>query len=102
MHSLLNSPEPDDAHSLERMEEIRQAMLDTLSPDAWNKHFLLETRVMVAPEVMDLWFLRSDLMQAISTTHGELVSGHKLRAISSMFDGLLPRNMASRPSPLGN
>ena len=102
MQSLLSSSEPDDEHTCDRMEEIRQAMLDTLDPASWDNHYYLEKQILFASELLDLWFLRSDLMHAISTIHGELVSGHKLRTVSNMFDGLLPKSMASRPSPLGN
>jgi hypothetical protein len=102
MQSLLSSSESDQEQTGDRMEDIRQAMLDTLDRDDWDNYYYLERQIMCVPDLMDLWFLRSDLMYAISTVHGEMVSGQILRTISNMFDGLLPKNMATRPSPLGN
>jgi hypothetical protein len=101
MAALLGSAmSDDDPHPAFQLEDIRQTMLDTLDHAGWNTYSYLEHRIMFASSLMDLWFLRSDLMHAISNVLGESVAAQTIREISAMFDGLLPKGLASRPSPL--
>jgi hypothetical protein len=39
-------------------------------------------------------------MAALAAMHGELAARQKVRSITSMFEGLLPNSLSSRPSPL--
>jgi hypothetical protein len=102
MQALLSGSASEEPRAAYKLEDIRQSMLDTLDHDGWYTYSYLEHRVLFASGLMELWFLRSDLMHAISSLHGEMVAAKKMRAISGMFDGLLPKGLASRPSPLGN
>ena len=86
-----------------RLEDIRQAMLDCLEEQGATMRFpAIERRIMFAEDLQVLWYLRSDVMGAISSLKGESVASQKLRQITSMFEGLLPRGMFSRPGSLGH
>lgn len=82
------------------MEDIRQAMLDALGDEGIFNHPAVERRVMFAGDLQALWYLRSELMQALSADHGELVANEKMLRITRMFQGLLPQGMISRPAGL--
>jgi len=102
MAALLGNSLQDDSQPAFELEDIRQSMLDTLDHAGWNTYSYLEHRIMFASGLMDLWFLRSDLMHAISNVLGESVAAQTIREISGMFDGLLPKGLSSRPSLLGH
>jgi hypothetical protein len=84
------------------LEDIREAMLDGLGVTGAVAASRLELRVTHANDLQDLWYLRGDIMAAIASVHGEVMARQKLNQISSMFRGLLPRSLTSRPSSLGN
>lgn len=81
-------------------EDIRQAMLDMLG-DTGTRHFPLITRkVRYATDVQGLWYLRGELMAALSGMHGEAGARERVAKLNTMFRGLLPPSLTSRPSPL--
>lgn len=85
-----------------RIEEIRQAMLGAMFSNSGShsfEHSQLADRVMFCHELEDLWYLRSGVMGAISSLHGEAAAKQMIKEISQMFDGFLPGTMAPRPSP---
>ena len=47
-----------------------------------------------------LWFLRPELLMALSARAGEQAAHEIIDEISAMFDGLLPKSLNSRPSRL--
>jgi len=79
------------------MNEIRQAMLDHLDD---RLHMSVQSRLIHAVDLQDLWYLRGDVMAAIASVSGESVARRKLSHISDMFKGHLPKGLSSRPSPL--
>lgn len=97
MQGLLGLPVPDEGRSAFRIEDIRQAMLDTLGDDGCANYPHIERRVLFAPDLQGLWYLRTDIMVAISSLRGEVVASQRVRQITSMFDGLLPKGMMTRP-----
>jgi hypothetical protein len=100
--AILRRSSEQDRSIESRQEDIRQAMIKALEHKDWHDHSNLGDRIMFAEELMDLWFLRSELMQVVSSRYGELMAHRALHAISDMFDGLLPKNMNYRPRYLGN
>jgi hypothetical protein len=102
MQGLLGGFHSDEPRTVFRIEDIRQAMLDSLGNEGCSSFSHLERRVLFAADLQGLWYLRSDIMAAISSSQGEFVASQKLRQITSMFDGLLPRGMAPRQRSLGN
>ncbi len=104
MQSLFNSLSSQNSALTEStLEGIRQVMLDSFASTTSNtEHPGLQLKLTYANDIQDLWYLRGDLMAAISQIEGETVARAKLSEITELFKGLLPRAMASRPSPLGN
>ncbi len=84
------------------MDDIREAMLESLGDLVASAYPVVQLRVTHAHDLQDLWYLRGDVMAAIAAVHGEAVARNRLAQISELFKGLLPRGLASRPSPLGN
>lgn len=100
MQGLLGLSPPDDSRVTFRIEDIRQAMLDSLGDEGCASYPHIERRVLFAPDLQGLWYLRSDIMVAISSLQGEGVANQRIRQITGMFEGLLPKSMVSRPAAL--
>jgi hypothetical protein len=83
-----------------QVEDIRLAMLDALGDEGSHAHPQMVRRLRFAGDVQSLWYARSDLMCALASMHGESVAQRKMASLTAMFDGLLPKGMASRPTPL--
>lgn len=86
-----------------RVEEVRQAMLDCMStalkgqaqrPPLWGQ-------VLYAADIQALWYLRSELMSLLSGLCGESEARETLAVVTEMFRGLLPAGQMSRPGRLG-
>lgn len=80
----------------DRIEDIRQRMLDSLDETGGSQMSELERRVLFAPDAESLWYLRSELLMALSARHGERVARYLIDEISAPFEGLLPRGLAAR------
>jgi hypothetical protein len=100
MQGLLGRPPVDDTHTTFRIEDIRQAMLDSLGDEGCASYPHIERRVLFAPDLQGLWYLRADIMVALSSLQGEGRASQQIRQITGMFEGLLPRGMVSRPGSL--
>ena len=100
MQGLLGRPPIDENHSSFRIEDIRQAMLDSLGEEGCTSYPHIERRVLFAPDLQGLWYLRADMMVALSSLQGERVASQKIRQITYMFEGLLPKGMVSRPGSI--
>ncbi|MBK6293809.1 MAG: hypothetical protein IPF55_05265 [Rhodoferax sp.] len=83
-----------------RIESIRQAMLESLGDSGRSAFPAIERRVRFASDVQGLWYLRGDMMEALSSLQGEYMARRKMDEISVLFQGALPRSMASRQSRL--
>jgi hypothetical protein len=81
--------------------EIQQAMLDALGQAGTQRFTMVARRIQYAPDLQALWYLRGDLMGALAALHGESQARYTIQDISEQFEGLLPRGMSTRPSPLG-
>jgi len=84
----------------DRLEEIRQAMLDNLEEAGDVSFSQMERRVLFAPDAESLWYLRPELLMVIATLRGERAARQILEQISVMFTGLLPKGLNSRPAGL--
>lgn len=82
--------------------DIRQAMLDCLEEAGCTAFPMIERRVRLARDVEGLWYLRGDMMAALSTMQGESVARKKINELTTLFEGLLPRGLSSRPSSLSD
>ena len=100
--SLFGEPSKDVVPE-SRITDMRQAMLDSIVGLSDSQQFVqVWARVLYAPDIQALWYLRSDLMTLLSGLLGERTASVHLATISRMFDGQLPAAQKSRPNSLGN
>lgn len=100
LHDFLDGTLAGESRAATQMGDIRQAMLDCLGEAGCMAFPVIERRIRLARDVVGLWYLRGDMMAALSTMQGESVARKKIHALTTMFEGLLPRGMSSRPSSL--
>jgi len=79
-----------------QMGRIRTAMLSLLPPHGGHSVQRVSQRVRFATDVEALWYLRQDVMTALSAIDGETAARRKMKAINGMFEGGLPGSMAPR------
>jgi hypothetical protein len=84
----------------QRLEDIREAMLDMLAGTGQQRFPTLARRIDAAVALDQLWYMRSEFMAALAFMHGGTVARERLAAINEMFQDVLPVSMVSRPSPL--
>jgi len=98
--SLFGEPMPDLSPE-SRVKEIRQAMLVSLA-GLNQSHQLARVwaRVLYAPDIQALWYLRAEMMTLLSGLLGESAAKAHLATITPMFNGLLPAAQKSRPTSL--
>ena len=71
-------------------ERIRLAMLNALDVHCELDHARLDAAIQHAPDVGALWYLRPDLMHAISNHRGETAAHHVMDTITDLFRGHHP------------
>ena len=76
-----------------RIEDIRTAMLYQLAMmDGATDCSYVWSCVVRAYDIHALWYLRSDLVSALSTSLGEPAAREKVKPITAMFQGVVPRH----------
>lgn len=84
----------------DRIEHIRQSILDELG-EFGEIHFpKIVLHVRYALDAEALWFVRSEVMSALGARYGETIAREKISYISKQFTGLLPKGLISRSSSL--
>ena len=97
---LIGRAPPATAPVPSPLARIRQAMVATLGPD--RRFAEIVRRIDAAEDLQTLWWLRVDMMVALSAQRGEEPARHLINQVSHQFEGLLPRGFVSRHSPLGD
>ncbi len=82
--------------------EIQRAMVAALGQEGERRLLDMAWRIQAVDDVRSLWYLRTDLMVILAAHHGEGEARLRINRISQAFEGLLPRGMCSRYSPLGD
>jgi hypothetical protein len=101
IYGLLGNPVAPSESILEAgMEDIRESMLALLGDAGFKQFPQVTRRIRYASDIQALWYLRGDLMAAVAAIHGELAARQRIASVTSMFQGLLPNSLNSRPSPL--
>lgn len=101
MHGLLVRPKRVSKTVLAgRLEGIRLAMLDALGEVGDERFPQTVRKLRFAKDVQSLWYLRGEIMEALSSLHGEASAHLQVDHFSVMFRGLLPGGLSSRVSPL--
>jgi hypothetical protein len=101
LYGLLGSAQRPMHELDDAIGEIQDAMLAALGRTGAKSFPAVSRRIQYAPDLQALWYLRGDLMAALAALHGEAHARETIRDISDRFQGLLPRGMSTRPSPLG-
>lgn len=83
------------------MGDIQKAMLSALGQAGMKAYPAVTRRIHYSDDLQALWHLRGDLMAALAALHGEARARDCIREVSGQFEGLLPRGLSTRPSPLG-
>lgn len=77
-------------------ERIRKAMLFALDAHCGYHHHAIDARILRASDIPELWYLRPDVMQAISVSAGEAVARDVLAQVTALFEGHHPMATPSR------
>lgn len=91
---------PTESRLFSGMEDIREAMLELIGDDGPRRYPQVTRRIRYATDIQALWYLRGDLMAILAGLHGEAEARKHLRAISTMFTGLLPPSLTRRKRAL--
>lgn len=83
-----------------RVEDIRVAMLDMLGELGEQSYPQVARRIRYGGDALALWYARADLMAALAGLHGEQLARTRMVSLLVLFEGTLPKGMASRPSTL--
>ena len=101
LHALLGHPAPPSDSVLRvGLEEIRAAMLEALGDSSAFEFSHVSRRIRYAGDLQTLWYLRGDLMSVLAAREGENQARGKIQTVSCLFEGLLPRGLIARASPL--
>lgn len=84
----------------EGLDYIRKQLKDILQSTDHGKASSVYVKVSSASDVQQLWYLRADVMDAVAKTRGESAAKSELNALNDSFRALLPKGLATRPSPL--
>ncbi|GAC1542822.1 MAG: hypothetical protein NVS2B4_21500 [Ramlibacter sp.] len=79
-----------------RLEKIRAEMLAALQAGSENSFDLLADRIRFATDLESLWYLRSDLLTAVTQGAGAAAAQQALQGITSRFIGVLPVARSAR------
>ena len=71
IYGLLGHSEPSDSLLVNRMEDIRETMLELLGDEGARFHPSVTRRIRYATDIQALWYLRGDLMAVLAGVHGE-------------------------------
>jgi len=72
------------------LQRIRFGMLNTLDAHCDKPPIRLDAAIQRADDIMALWHLRQDLMNAISASKGEVVAQAAMATVSELFRGHIP------------
>lgn len=82
-------------------EDVRDSMLALLGDSASTRFPQITWRIRYAADILALWYLRGELMGALSEMQGEAIARDQIDKVTHMFDGLLPNGLHSRSTLLG-
>lgn len=94
---------PPTTHQFDEcVDHIRQAMLNALAEAGESCFSPVARRIDCADDAPSLWFLRAEMMGVLAARYGEERARERLREISDQFEGVLPKGLRTRASPLAH
>lgn len=100
LYGRLSGKQPDVQRAADRLEDIRVVMLDMLGDKGTQQYPQVARRIRYGGDALALWYARADLMHALAGMRGEQWAGERMVSLSTLFDGMLPKGMASRPTTI--
>ena len=82
------------------VERVRQAMLLAVDDHCGEGGYEIDDRISYARDITALWYLRSDLMNAIAAVRGEAVARDCVNEVTILFQDHRPGGKPSRRSGL--
>jgi len=79
------------------MERVRSSMLSLLANHEGAMFFRVAERIRYADEMESLWYLRQDLLAALSAVHGEAAARKEVAPLNALFKGALPHALTAAP-----
>ena len=79
-----------------RLEKIRAGMLQGFAVCGEASHPLLQDRIRFATDLESLWYLRTELLAAMTQAVGADDAGRRLQDITTQFIGVLPLATTTR------
>lgn len=95
-----NQPVQETQELAPSFEDAREAMIYLLGGATNPLAVKVLARACRAANAEALWYLRADLLGALSIEHGEEEARQLVRRITLMLESLVPEGWHSRPSPL--
>lgn len=91
IYNILGQPDSMAESATKRTEEVRQAMLDTMTAAGLDVQYR-ETfsKIRYAGSIRSLWYARSDVMLALADARGEAFAQRCMAEVSRLFMGALP------------
>lgn len=80
------------------MERVRASMLQLLAQHEGAHFYRVAERIRYADEMECLWYLRQDVLAALSAIHGEEAARHEMAPLNALFKGLLPAALTAAPA----
>ena len=98
LHDLLGRDKPSSTAWVRHpgMEDIRRAMLQSLTGITGCEVARMNMRLRYAADIEALWYLRSDLFSMLVPLRGEPAAHRVMDEVTLLFQGQLPR--APRPA----
>jgi hypothetical protein len=78
------------------MRRIRSALLVLLDASGGQSAQRIAQRVRFASDLETLWYLRQDVLVAVSTIEGEAAAQQRMQQINRLFRHGLPQTMGPR------
>ena len=95
--AVLGRSDPSDSAD-EALERVRKAMLLVIEEYGGDDHMRLDMKINFARQVAELWYLRPELMQVVSTAQGEQVAQDCMAEITAVFKS---HHLGGTPSRFG-
>jgi len=92
LYGRLSGPTPDPERMAHRVD-----MLGEIGEQTYPQ---VARRIRYGGDALALWYARADLMAALAGLHGEQLARTRMVSLLVLFEGTLPKGMASRPSTL--
>lgn len=79
-----------------KLQRARNALLALVEPHSTDSFRRVAQRLRYAADMESLWYLRQDVLCALSEVGGEAQARQQVRQVNALFEGALPAAMVAR------